>query len=300
MGFVSKKITPGCPYFHTITNSSSAFGCSGPYFLGECKCELLSKWVYVEVAMEDWFEVNLKGELYRFVSLDDVDLGQVCVDFALNCARKFFPPPTAEMQRTECLKSLREIAMPLAERPAQASRNYFSDVLDEGKLTEEKDDHLVSCTLESNTLGMSPFSLKKEVEEILELLKSTWCILGITKTIHYTCYAWVLFRQFVITGEQRILQYVIEQLKKSFLLAISKWADKQLGDNHLNYAEAMESANKVLHDIFNQICIYKGDRLIVNGDRLDEVILHRLLALWRGDLQKTTPWLTKARGEKGD
>ncbi|WMV34834.1 hypothetical protein MTR67_028219, partial [Solanum verrucosum] len=162
---------------------------------------------------------------------------------------------------------------------------------------EDKDDHLVSCTLESNTLGMSPFSLKKEVEEILELLKSTWCILGITKTIHYTCYAWVLFRQ-------------------SFLLAISKWADKQLGDNHLNYAEAMESANKVLHDIFNQICIYKGtvlvqrlvtldsssvvkgDRLIVNGDRLDEVILHRLLALWRGDLQKTTPWLTKARGEK--
>ncbi|KAG5601758.1 hypothetical protein H5410_033128, partial [Solanum commersonii] len=74
----------------------------------------------------------------------------------------------------------------------------------------------------------------------------------------------------------------------SFFLSISKWADKQLGDYHLNYAEAMESANRVLHDIFNQICIYKGtvlvqrlvnldsssvvkgDRLIVNGDRLDE------------------------------
>ncbi|XP_049411179.1 protein unc-13 homolog [Solanum stenotomum] len=59
------------------------------------------------------------------------------------------------------------------------TRNYL-DVSDEGKLTEDKDDHLVSCTLESNTLGMSPFSLKK----------------------------------FVITGGQRILQYVIEQLKK--------------------------------------------------------------------------------------
>ncbi|KAJ8573055.1 hypothetical protein K7X08_009566 [Anisodus acutangulus] len=112
----------------------------------------------------------------------------------------------------------------------------------------------------------------EEVEEILELLKSAWRILGITETIHYTCYAWVLFRQFVITGEQMILQYVIEQLKKiplkeqrgpqermhlkslhsrvevekgfqeltflqSFLLPISKWADKQLGDYHLNYAE---------------------------------------------------------------
>lgn len=35
----------------------------------------------------------------------------------------------------------------------------------------------------------------QEVEEILELLKSTWRVLGITETIHYTCYAWVLFRQ---------------------------------------------------------------------------------------------------------
>lgn len=35
----------------------------------------------------------------------------------------------------------------------------------------------------------------QEVEEILELLKSTWRVLGITETIHHTCYAWVLFRQ---------------------------------------------------------------------------------------------------------
>ncbi|KAK9912696.1 hypothetical protein M0R45_036546 [Rubus argutus] len=121
------------------------------------------------------------------------------------------------------------------------------DMLDEGKLTEE-------------------------VEEILELLKSTWRVLGITETIHYTCYAWVLFRQHVITSEQGILQHAIEQLKKiplkeqrgpqerlhlkslhsrvegkegyqdlsflqSFLSPIQKWADKQLGDYHLHFAE---------------------------------------------------------------
>ena len=37
--------------------------------------------------------------------------------------------------------------------------------------------------------------IHQEVEEILELLKSTWRILGITETVHDTCYAWVLFRQ---------------------------------------------------------------------------------------------------------
>ncbi|KAK8643253.1 hypothetical protein V6N13_012557 [Hibiscus sabdariffa] len=180
-----------------------------------------------------------------------------------------FPPSTGEVQRTESLRSLRDIAIPLAERPARGDltgevchwadgyhlnvRLYEKllvsvfDVLDEGKLTEE-------------------------VEEILELLKSTWRVLGITETIHYTCYAWILFRQYVITSEQGILRHAIDQLKKiplkeergpqerlhlksllvridgeegsrdvsflqSFLSPIQKWADKQLGDYHLNFAE---------------------------------------------------------------
>ncbi|XP_062174116.1 protein unc-13 homolog isoform X2 [Alnus glutinosa] len=178
------------------------------------------------------------------------------------------PSSTGELQRTECLRSLREIAIPLAERPARGDltgevchwadgyplnvRLYekllFSvfDMLDEGKLTEE-------------------------VEEILELLKSTWRVLGITETIHYTCYAWVLFRQYVITSEQGILRHAMEQLKKiplkeqrgpqerlhlnglhskveqggfrdlsflqSFLSPIQRWTDKQLGDYHLHFSE---------------------------------------------------------------
>ncbi|KAH0981892.1 hypothetical protein GBA52_009069 [Prunus armeniaca] len=90
--------------------------------------------------------------------------------------------------------------------------------------------------------------------------------------MHYTCYAWVLFRQHVITSEQGVLKHAIEQLKKiplkeqrgpqerlhlkslhcrvegdqghqdlsflqSFLLPIQKWADKQLGDYHLHFSE---------------------------------------------------------------
>ncbi|KAL3814736.1 hypothetical protein ACJIZ3_016004 [Penstemon smallii] len=187
------------------------------------------------------------------------------------------PSATGELQRTECLRSLRDIAIPLAERPVRGDltgevchwadgyhlnvRLYEKllvsvfDVLDEGKLTEE-------------------------VEEMLELFKSSWRVLGITETIHYTCYAWVLFRQFVITGEQGILQHAINQLKKiplkeqrgpqerlhlkslscrveseagfqevtflqSFLLPIQKWADMQLTDYHLHFAEGskmMENA----------------------------------------------------------
>ncbi|XP_010097920.2 uncharacterized protein LOC21392690 [Morus notabilis] len=182
---------------------------------------------------------------------------------------EFLPSSTGELQRTECLRALRESAIPLAERPSRGDltgevchwadgyhlnvRLYEKlllsvfDVLDEGKLTEE-------------------------VEEMLELFKSTWRVLGITETIHCTCYAWVLFRQYVITSDQGILQHAIEQLKRiplkeqrgpqerlhlkslrtkiegemgsqdvtflnSFLAPIQKWADKHLGDYHLHFAE---------------------------------------------------------------
>ncbi|KAL3623001.1 Protein unc-13 [Castilleja foliolosa] len=184
---------------------------------------------------------------------------------------------TGDLQRTDCLRSLRDVAIPLAERAARGDltgeichwadgyhlnvRLYEKlllsvfDVLDEGKLTEE-------------------------VEEMLELFKSTWRILGITETIHHTCYAWVLFRQFVITGEQDVLQQAIDQLKRiplkeqrgpqeklhlkslscrvqsakgfqeltflqSFLLPIQKWADTRLADYHIHFAEGskmMENA----------------------------------------------------------
>ncbi|GAB4832155.1 Protein unc-13 [Ancistrocladus abbreviatus] len=185
---------------------------------------------------------------------------------------EFLAASAGELQRSECLRSLRDVVIPLAEKPVRGDltgevchwadgyhlnvRLYEKlllsvfDILDEGKLTEE-------------------------VEEILELLKSTWRVLGITETIHYTCYAWVLFRQFVITSERGMLRHAIEQLKRiplkeqrgaqerlhlnslqsrvegemgsqnisflqAFLIPIQKWADRQLGDYHLHFLEALQ------------------------------------------------------------
>ncbi|KAG0462333.1 hypothetical protein HPP92_020809 [Vanilla planifolia] len=157
------------------------------------------------------------------------------------------PQSTCEIQRTEFLRSLRDICTALAERPAR------------GDLTGE-----VCHWADGYPLN--------EVDEILELLRSTWRILGITETVHNTCYAWVLFRQFVSTSEQTLLPIIIEHLRRiplkeqrgpqerlhlkslcslvesdgwsqkltflqSFLSPIQRWADKKLGDYHLHFAE---------------------------------------------------------------
>ena len=40
-----------------------------------------------------------------------------------------------------------------------------------------------------------------EVDELLELIKKTWPTLGINRAVHNACFAWVFFRQYVITGQ---------------------------------------------------------------------------------------------------
>lgn len=185
-----------------------------------------------------------------------------------------------EIQRTECLRSLKEIAIPLAERPARGDLT--------GEISHWADGYHLNVRLYEKLL-LSVFDildegkLTEEVEEILELLKSTWRVLGITETMHYTCYAWILFRQYVMTNEQGMLQHAIHQLKKiplkeqrgpqershlrslhskvdvgdgfhemsllqSFLLPVQRWADKRLEDYHMHFAEGsvlMENVVKV-------------------------------------------------------
>ncbi|KAL0720112.1 hypothetical protein Bca4012_069436 [Brassica carinata] len=165
------------------------------------------------------------------------------------------PSSAGEVQRAECLKSLTEVATSLAERPARGDLTgevcHWADGYHLNVRLYEK---LLLCVFDMLNEG----KLTEEVEEILELLKSTWRVLGITETIHYTCYAWVLFRQYVITSEQGLLRHAIQQLNKiplkeqrgpqerihlktlqcrveneeisfleSFLSPIRSWADKQ-------------------------------------------------------------------------
>ncbi|CAM0906229.1 unnamed protein product [Alopecurus aequalis] len=179
------------------------------------------------------------------------------------------PPSSAEVQRTECLRSLREVATSFSERPARGDLT--------GEVCHWADGYHLNAALYEKMLGsvfdtLDEGKLAEEVEEILELLKSTWRILGITETIHDTCYAWVLFRQFVFTGEQGLLKAVIEHLRKiplkeqrgpqerlhlkslrssvdsddscqdftffqSFLSPVQKWVDKKLNDYHLHFSE---------------------------------------------------------------
>lgn len=183
------------------------------------------------------------------------------------------PYSAGSAQRAEALRALRRVAVELVGRPTRVDVS--------GEICHWADGYHLNVQLYEKLLCsvfdiLDEGNLLEEAEGILELLKSTWRILGITQTVHDMCYTWVLFRQFVMTGESALLQHATLQMKKiasdgerssqegiymkslccsvettngyqeltflqSFLLPIKKWSDKKLRDYHLMPSE--ESSN---------------------------------------------------------
>jgi hypothetical protein len=179
------------------------------------------------------------------------------------------PSPAGPAQHAESLKAIRVVATALAERAGRGDHT--------GEVCHWVDGYHLNVRVYEKLL-MSVFDildeshLVEEVEEILEMLKSTWRILGVTQTIHDICYTWVLFRQYVLTGELTLLQHAMHQMKRiasdgqrstqerfymkglrstveglggpeelsyvqSVLTPIKSWVDKQLEDYHLHFLD---------------------------------------------------------------
>lgn len=60
---------------------------------------------------------------------------------------------------------------------------------------------LYEALLEACFYLNEPTSLIEELDEVLELIKKTWIILGISQTLHNLMFSWVLFNHFVCTGQ---------------------------------------------------------------------------------------------------
>lgn len=95
-----------------------------------------------------------------------------------------------------------------------------------------------------------------EVDEIIELIKRTWATLGINKMIHNVCLAWVLFHQYIVTGQvepdliRATLAMLIEvandakrldreacyvKVVAATLASMQGWAEKKLLDYHESF-----------------------------------------------------------------
>ncbi|KAH7278739.1 hypothetical protein KP509_38G054500 [Ceratopteris richardii] len=121
------------------------------------------------------------------------------------------PSALGSAQRSESLMAVRNIVLSLAKRVSREDQieevchwadGYHLNILLYGKLLCAVFDIL------------DEGKLVKDTDEIMELLKFSWKILGITQNVHDLCYTWVLFHQFVLTGEEDLLRHALFHIKR--------------------------------------------------------------------------------------
>ncbi|KAG4997824.1 hypothetical protein JHK82_028596 [Glycine max] len=119
--------------------------------------------------------------------------------------------------------------------------------------------HLYTSLLQSIFDVRDETLVLDEVDELLELIKKTWSTLGITLPIHNACFTWVLFKQYVSTGQiepdllcashamlneveidaKRVKDSLYVKMLSSVLSSMQGWAEKRL----LNYHDYFQRGN---------------------------------------------------------
>ncbi|XP_027922527.1 protein unc-13 homolog [Vigna unguiculata] len=163
-------------------------------------------------------------------------------------------------------------------------------------------------------------SVIEEVDEVLELIKKTWVMLGINETLHNICFSWVLFHRYVVTGQvendlllasSNLLAEVgkdsgcskdplCSKILRNTLSLILSWAEKRLLAYHDTFddgnIESMESvvslavlSAKVLEDFSHDYNRKKKKEDDVEYTRVDNYIRSSLHAVFIQKLEKLEP-----------
>ncbi|XP_024968019.1 protein unc-13 homolog isoform X1 [Cynara cardunculus var. scolymus] len=111
--------------------------------------------------------------------------------------RGAYARPMETGKHSEAVQTLRTVTMQLACR---ASDDFAPDTChwaDGAPLNLR----LYQILLEALFDVEEPTSMIEEVDEVLDLIKKTWGILGIDQRFHNLCFSWVLFNHYVSTGQ---------------------------------------------------------------------------------------------------
>uniref|UniRef100_A0ACD5TJP0 Uncharacterized protein n=1 Tax=Avena sativa TaxID=4498 RepID=A0ACD5TJP0_AVESA len=159
---------------------------------------------------------------------------------------------------SEAMRALTNAVHALAWRPGSGSDCHWADGYPLNVL-------LYVSLLQTVFDLREPTVVLDEVDELLELIKKTWAILGVGRAVHNVCFAWVFFQQYVVTGqvEQDLVAAALTLLAdvaadakqgsresqsrdpvyaKVLLSALGKmqeWSEKRLLDYHDRYEKGM-------------------------------------------------------------
>nr|XP_019706239.1 protein unc-13 homolog [Elaeis guineensis] len=105
--------------------------------------------------------------------------------------------PLETGRNSESMQVLRSAVMALACKGSDGSASDTCHWADGFPLNL----HLYQMLLEACFGNSEEGSIIDEIDEVLELIKKTWTILGINQMHHNLCFTWSLFHRFVTTGQ---------------------------------------------------------------------------------------------------
>ncbi|CAH9064747.1 unnamed protein product [Cuscuta epithymum] len=222
--------------------------------------------------------------------------------------------PMETGRNNESMQVLRKSVMALATRSSGGSTLDSSHWADGFPLNLR----LYEILLEAIFDVSDETSIIEEVDELMELIKKTWGILGLNQTLHNVCFTWVLFNRFVATGQgvNELLDAANGQLAEvakdakqtkdpeyskilsSTLTAILGWAEKRLLAYHETFdagnIESMQiivsigvSAAKILvEDISNEYRRRRKGEVDVARSRIDTYIRSSLRTAFAQRMEK--------------
>lgn len=169
--------------------------------------------------------------------------------------------PLETGKHNEAMQVLRSSVMSLACRSFDGSATETCHWADGFPLNLRLYKMLLEASFDIN----EDTSIIEEVDEVLELIKKTWVILGLNQMLHNLCFLWVLFHRYVATGQVendllfasnnllievekdaiKIRDPVSSKILSSILSVILGWAEKRLLAYHDNFhsgnVESMQS-----------------------------------------------------------
>ncbi|KAK7319955.1 hypothetical protein RJT34_04684 [Clitoria ternatea] len=197
---------------------------------------------------------------YPFLPLDEANTDALRLQHIVHSSLE---KPMDIGKDSEAMQALRSVVMPLAWRSLDGSvpetchwaDGYPLNLRIYQTLLEACfDNHEETCVIE-------------EVDEVLELIKTTWTMLGMNEMLHNVCFSWVLFQRYVATGQvendllfasSNLLAEVEKDVKvmndpvcskslSSILNLMLSWAEERLLSYHDNFHDGnLESMQSVV------------------------------------------------------
>ncbi|KAI4350812.1 hypothetical protein L6164_005226 [Bauhinia variegata] len=251
--------------------------------------------------------------LHPYIPLDKADTSARRLRHIIHGALE---KPMDFVKNGESMQNLRSVVMSLACRSSDGSVPDACHWADGFPLNLRMYQTLLEACFDIN----EETSVIEEIDEVLELIKKTWPVLGMNEMLHNLCFSWVLFHRYVATGQvendllfasSNLLAEVEKDAKatkdtlyskmcSSTLSLLLSWAEKRLLAYHDTFhngnIEAMQSivslavlSAKILAEDISHEYSRNRKETDVACSRVDNYIRSSLRAAFARKLEKLDP-----------